>query len=191
VAEEKDAAQREVRTVDFLIPSAADRYAKYLERVEMKRASLQQVVLSAYQTEITLRMLQDNENIIRQRLSDIRTDLLPHWRTSITLAYNAYLQQGIAEFVVRLQRTEAELRRKTADQIEQTAHDVAGLMVTQVFDPVAMKYQQDKLIGALETLKTASVEARRLRDSAEAAMKQSLDQLGTAVAAVSSSLAAP
>jgi uncharacterized protein YaaN involved in tellurite resistance len=182
---EKAAAARHNRSVDFAALSAVERYAKYLERVEMKRTSLQQAVLSAYQAEVTIRMLQDNENIIRQKLSDIRTDLLPQWRTRVTIAYNAYLQQGIAVFVRGLERAEAELRLQTADQIERTAASVADLMTRQVFDPVAMKYHQDKLIGALETLKAASLEARRIRDAAEATTKRSLDELGQAVAIVS------
>jgi uncharacterized protein YaaN involved in tellurite resistance len=183
VAAELAAAQSETRSVDFVIVTAAERYAKYLERVEMKRTSLQQAVLAAYQSEITIRMLQDNENIIRQRLSDVRTDLLPQWRTRITLAYNAYVQQGIAQFVKGLQSAEAELRVKTGDQLVQTANSVAELMTRQVFDPAAMQYHQDRLIAALETLKLASTEARRLRDTAEDSMKRSIDELGAAVAA--------
>ena len=191
VAAEMAAAQSETRSVDFVVVTAAERYGKYLERVEMKRTSLQQAILAAYQSEIAIRMLQDNENIIRQRLSDVRTDLLPQWRTRITLAYNAYVQQGIAQFVKGLERAEAELRMKTGDQLVQTANSVAELMTRQVFDPVAMKYHQDRLIAALETLKLASTEARRLRDTAEDAMKRSIDELGAAVATTAASQAAP
>ncbi len=191
VAKEMAAAQSETRSVDFVIVTAAERYGKYLERVEMKRTSLQQAVLAAYQSEITIRMLQDNENIIRQRLSDVRIDLLPQWRTRITLAYNAYVQQGIAQFVKGLESAEAELRIKTGDQLVQTANSVAELMTRQVFDPAAMKYHQDRLIAALETLKLASTEARRLRDTAEDSMKRSIDELGAAVATTATSQASP
>jgi hypothetical protein len=57
------------------------------------------VILSAYQTSVAVRMMGDNELIIRQKLSDIRTELLPQWRTLIAIAYQAYQQQGIATFV--------------------------------------------------------------------------------------------
>ncbi len=183
VAEEQAAAAHEQRAIDVSLLPTAERYARYLERVEMKRTSLQRAILSAYQSSITLRMLEDNENIIRQKLGDIRTDLLPQWRLLITIAYNAYVQQGVTEFVQRLERTEAAIRTQTADQIAKTADSVADLMTRQVFDPVAMKYQQDKLIGALETLRAASIEARRIRDAAEETMKRSMDELGEALAA--------
>lgn len=185
VAEERAAAERENRSIDFVILTAAERYGKYVERVEMKRTSLQRVVLSAYQSEIAIRLVQDNENVIRQKLSDVRTDLLPQWRTRIALAYNAYVQQGMAAFVKGLERAEAELHVKTADQIAHSAESAADLLTTQVFDPAAMKYYQGKLISALETLKTASSEARRIREAADEAMQRSIDELGAAAAAIS------
>lgn len=184
VAAEKAAAARDNRSVDLLALSGAERYGKYLDRVEMKRTSLQKVTLAAYQSGITLRMLQDNENVIRQKLSDVRHDLLPQWRTLIGIAYNAYLQQGIAEFVNGLESAEAAVRTQTADQLTRTATAVAGMMTRQVFDPVSMKYQQDKLIEALETLKAATAEARKIREAAEDSIRKSLDDLGEAVAAV-------
>jgi uncharacterized protein YaaN involved in tellurite resistance len=184
--EEQAAAARQNRSVDFAAITSAERYAKYVERVEMKRASLQQLVLSAYQAEITLRMLQDNENVIRQKLSDIRTDLLPQWRARIAIAYNAYLQQGIAEFVKGLDRAESQLRMQTANQIEKAATSVADLLTRPAVDPAAIKYHQDKLIGALETLKAASIEARRIRAAAEATTQRSLDELGEHVATIAS-----
>ncbi len=185
VADEQAAATRENRPVDMTVVTAAERYAKYLERVEMKRTSLYRVALSAYQGSLTLRMLQDNENVVRQKLSDIRTDLLPQWRMLITIAYNAYLQQGVAEFVRRLERTETELRTQTADQVAQSATQVADLLTRQVFDPAAVRYQQAKLIGALETLKAASLEARRIRADAETTMRAAMDELNAAAAAYS------
>jgi uncharacterized protein YaaN involved in tellurite resistance len=180
-ADEQAASVRESRPADMAVITAAERYARFLERVEMKRTSLHRVLLSAYQSSLTLRMLEDNENLVRQKLSDIRTDLLPQWRMLITIAYNAYLQQGVAEFVRRLERTESDLRKQTADQVEQTATTVADMMTRRVFDPAAMKYQQDRLIGALETLKAASIEARQIRAEAEATMQRSMDELSEAV----------
>jgi uncharacterized protein YaaN involved in tellurite resistance len=186
VTQERAAAERENRAIDFSVVTAAERYGKYVERVEMKRASLEQVVLSAYQSGIAIRMLEDNENIIRQKLSDVRTDLLPQWRTRISLAYNAFLQQGLAAFVYGLERAEAELRARTADQLAASAQSIADLMTRPMIDPAAMKYHQDKLIGALETLKAASMEARRIRAIAEETMQQSIAELGEAVSSMAS-----
>lgn len=186
-ADERAAAARDNRAVDMTVVTAAERYAKYLERVEMKRTSLQRASLSAYQGSLTLRMLEDNENVIRQKLSDIRTDLLPQWRMLITIAYNAYVQQGVGGFVRSLERMEADLRRQTADQVEQAAATMADLVTRPVFDPAALKYQQDKLVGALETLRAASAEARQIRAAAEATLQRSMAELSEAAAG----LAAP
>jgi uncharacterized protein YaaN involved in tellurite resistance len=182
VVEESEAASRENRSLDYAIIAAADRYAKYIERLEGKAAALQQVILSAYQMSVTIHMMGDNENIIRQKLSDIRTELLPQWRTLIAIAYQAYQQQGIAQFVEQLSRSEAELRRQVGDQIEETATGVAGLMTRPIMDYEAMRYCNEKLITSLDILKTASIEAKKIRDSAEGEMQGLVKQLGDAVA---------
>jgi uncharacterized protein YaaN involved in tellurite resistance len=185
VAEEREAARRDNRSMDYVVIAAADRYAKYIERLEGKAAALQQVILSAYQTTIAIRMMGDNENIIRQKLSDIRTELLPQWRTLIAIGYQAYQQQGIAQFVQQLTSAESELREKVADQLEQTAQGVADLMTRPVFDVEAMQYCNDKLVNSLDILKTASIEAKKIRDAAEAEMQGIISQLGEAVASTS------
>jgi len=124
----------------------------------------------------------DNENIIRQKLSDIRTELLPQWRTLIAIAYQAYQQQGIARFVEQLTRSEAELRHQVADQLEGTAQGVAELMTRPLFDYEAMRYSNEKLVKSLDILKTASFEAKKIRDTAEKEMQVLINQLGEAVA---------
>jgi uncharacterized protein YaaN involved in tellurite resistance len=191
VAGEKEAAKRENRSVDYLIIASADRYAKYIERLEGKAASLQRVILSAYQTSITLRMMGDNENVIRQKLSDIRTELLPQWRTLIAIAYQAYQQQGIAQFVGDLATAESELRYKVADRLEQTAQSVADLMTQPIIDVAAMRYYNDKLVSSLDILKTASMEAKKIRDAAEAEMRGLIGQLGEEAASTSVRLKKP
>jgi len=178
VAEEKAAAASENRSIDFMIVTAAERYAKYIERLEMKKATLQQLILSAYQTSITIRMMRDNENVIRQKLSDVRTEVLPQWRTLITIAYNSYLQHGIAEFVGRMEDAETRLRIGVADRLEQTAFDIADMMTRPSFDPEAMIYYHEKLVSSLEILKTASIEAKKIRESAEAFTQTYIKKLG-------------
>jgi uncharacterized protein YaaN involved in tellurite resistance len=185
VDDEREAASRENRSLDYAIIAAADRYAKYIERLEGKAAALQQVILSTYQMSVTVHMMGDNENIIRQKLSDIRTELLPQWRMLIAIAYQAYQQQGISQFVEQLSRNEAELRRQVADQIEETATGVAGLMTRPIFDYEAMRYCNEKLVTSLDILKTASIEAKKIRDSAEVEMQGMVKQLGEAVAETS------
>jgi uncharacterized protein YaaN involved in tellurite resistance len=182
VVEEREAASRENRSLDYAIIASADRYAKYVERLEGKAAALQQVILSTYQMSVTVHMMGDNENIIRQKLSDIRTELLPQWRMLIAIAYQAYQQQGIAQFVEQLSRNEAELRMQVADQIEKTATGVAGLVTRPIFDYEAMRYCNEKLVKSLDILKTASIEAKKIRDSAEVEMQGLVKQLGEAVA---------
>jgi uncharacterized protein YaaN involved in tellurite resistance len=185
VVEEREAARRENRSIDYAIIASGERYFKYIERLEGKAAALQQVILSAYQTSVAVRMMGDNENIIRQKLSDLRTEMLPQWRTLIAIAYQAYQQQGIARFVQQLSRSEAELRRQVADQLEQTAEGVADLMTRPVFDYEAMRYSNEKLVKSLDILKTASIEAKKIRESVEAEMQGLVSQLGEAVAATS------
>ncbi len=185
VVDEQQAARRDNRSIDYAIVAAGDRYARYIQRLEGKAAGLHQVILSAYQTTITTRMMGDNEIIIRQKLSDIRTDLLPQWRTLIAIAYQAYQQEGIARFVQQLTRSEAELRHQVADQLETTAEGVADLMTRPLFDYEAMQYNNDKLVKSLDILKTASIEAKNIRDKAEEEMRALISQLGDAVAATS------
>ena len=46
----------------------------------------------------------------------------------------------------------------------------------------AMRYSNEKPVKSLDILKTASVEARHIRDKIEEEMQSSIDQLGLAVA---------
>jgi uncharacterized protein YaaN involved in tellurite resistance len=185
IAIEQENARLESRAVDYAVVAAGDRYARYIQRLEGKASGLQQVILSAYQTTITTRMLGDNEIVIRQKLSDIRTELLPQWRTLIAIAYQAYQQEGIARFVQDLGRTEAELRREVADRIEATAESVAAMMTRPSFDYEAMRYTNEKLVQSLNVLKKASVEASEIRLKAEEEMRGLISDLGDAAAAAS------
>lgn len=185
VAQESAAADREHRAADFLLISAAERYARYLERLEMKAASLEQLILSAYQTTVTLRMMQDNESIIRQKLSDIHMEVLPQWRHLITIAYQAYLQHGTAKFVQQIAESERDLRMRVADRIEGAAVEIATLKSRQTFDLEAMAYYNDKLIHSLEILKTASIEAKKSRDVAEESINRLIEDLTTRLTSTS------
>jgi hypothetical protein len=74
---------------------------------------------------------------------------------------------------------------KVADQLEMATNGVADIVTRQTFDPEAMIYYHDKLVKSLETLKTASIEARKIRSAAEAFTEEHIAKLGEAVAATS------
>jgi uncharacterized protein YaaN involved in tellurite resistance len=181
---EKEAAQSEGRSMDYLTVASADRYGKYVERLETKATALQKLIISAYQMNVTIRMMGDNENIIRQKLSDIRNELLPQWRTMIAIAYQAYQQQGISQFVADLTRAETDMQHAMGRQLERTAEGVAALMTQPVIDVNAMKDYNEKLVSSLDKLKTASVEARKIRDAAEGEMQKLIHQLGEATSSI-------
>ncbi len=180
---EKEAAQAEHRSVDMLVLAAADRHGKYLERLEEKGFSLTRLIYSAYQMNVTIRMMGNNENIIRQKLSDIRTDLLPQWRVLIAIAYQACQQQGIAQIVERLSIEETNLRRQAGDQMEEAAKRMAALMKSSGIDIDAMRYYSERLTKSLDILKTASFEAGKIRDTAETEIQKLISDMDHAVAA--------
>lgn len=178
-AQEQEAANRENRAVNFLITIAAERYASYIEKLEAKRTSLTKLLASAYHVNFAIAQMSKGENEIRQKLYDIRNDLLPMWRTNIALAYQAYVQHGIASFIENLQRAEDEIRYLTADQIEQAAKGIYKLK-TQPFNVAALKYFNEKLISSMEIMKEASRIAKENRDKAEAEAQQLIKDLGDA-----------
>ncbi len=181
--EANQAAQREHRSTDFLVVATADQHGKYIERLKEKAFSLTRLMYSAYQMNITLRMMGENENIIRQKLSDIRTDLLPQWRALIAVAYQACQQQGIAQIVEKLGAEEARLRRQAGDQVENAARAMAVVMKSSGIDVNGMKYYGDKLLNSLEILKAASVEASKIRDTAESEIQRLISDMDQAVSA--------
>lgn len=73
----------------------------------------------------------------------------------------------------------AETGGKSVDQIEDE------LISRPVFDVEAMRYYNEKLVSSLDILKTASIEARKIRDTAETEMRVLISQLGEAAAEVS------
>jgi len=178
---EAAAAARDNRAIDFTIMIARDRYATYIERLEAKGTSLTKMLVSAYQAHHAIDLMARNENDIRQKLSDIRTDLLPGWRMNIALAYQAYAQHGITRFVRELEDAEAEIRILAADQIEHAARGMYELR-TRPFNFAAVKYFNDKLISALEIMKETSIVAKQERDKAEALSKILIQELGETVA---------
>ncbi len=180
---EREAARIENRAMDMLIPAAADRHGKYLDRLQEKAFSLTRLMHSAYQMNVTLRMLGDNENAIRQKLSDVRTDLLPQWRALIAVAYQAYQQQGIAQIVERLSLEEAGLRRQGGDQMEETAKRMASMMRNSGIDVEALRYYGEKLTRSLDILRTASFEATKIRNTAETEIHKLMSDMEQAVAA--------
>lgn len=183
MAGEKEAAQAEHRSMDMLILAAADQHGKYIERLEEKALSLTRLIYSAYQMNVTIRMMGNNENIIRQKLSDIRTDLLPQWRALIAIAYQACQQQGITQIIESLSVEEANLRRQAGDQMEHTAKHMATMMRNSGIDVDAMRYYSDKLTKSLDILKTASFEASKIRDTAETEIHKLISEMDQAVAA--------
>ncbi len=178
---EKEAAQVGGRSMDYLTLAAADRHGQYIERLETRATALQKLFLSAYQMHVAIRMMGSNENIIRQKLSDIRNELLPQWRTMIAIAYQAYQQQGIAQFVEKLGIEESALRRKSGDQLEETAKRMAVMMKSSDIDVEAMRYYSEKLTASLDILKTASNEARKIRGTAETEIRKLIRDMDQAV----------
>jgi len=55
-------------------------------------------------------------------------------------------------------------------------------MTRPLFDYEAMRYSNEKLVKSLDILKTASFEAKKIRDTAEKEMQVLINQLGEAVA---------
>ncbi len=180
--EEVALARKEERTPDQLIVQKAADYKSYIERVEMAEAALQQALVSAFQTGIAIRMMMDNENVIRQELYDIEVNILPEWRKLIALAWTAYQQHGIAGMVGKLEDAESELRRKVADQLGQAADEIAAMKKRQIFDEEAMAEFNQKLVTALETLHEASIEAKKIREAAEESGNALMADLSEAVA---------
>lgn len=182
VAQEKAAAAQENRSVDFVTMITAERYARYIERLEMKATSLEALILSAYQSTVSIRMMQDNEVAIQQKLSNIRTEVLPQWRLLISLAYQAYQQRGIAAFVHRINTAQNRLQEQVGDQLPQLAGEIAWLKTQETVDLQTMAAYNEKLIRSLEILKTASLEAKKSRDLAEASVNQLIKDLSDGVA---------
>jgi uncharacterized protein YaaN involved in tellurite resistance len=185
VIEERVAAKHENRPINFEIVRAADRYARYIERLEEKKASLYNLYESVTHVLASITMLQDNENTIRQKLSDIRLDLLPQWRTFISLAWQGYQQRGIAGVVQSINSANDTLRSKVGDQLEKTALEIRQVKIQQTTSPDAMMYYHEKLVSSLEILRAASIEAKQNRDRAEETAMEYITKLGDAVAKTS------
>lgn len=184
VNREKQTAQAEGRAMDYLMVASADRYAKYVERLESKHTGLYKAQTTAYAIHRASLMMGDNESVIRQKLHDLNTEMLPQWRTMIAVAYQAYQQAGIAQFIRRLNEEEGRLWDVMGRQIDLTARQIAELMTGEVIDVNALRRYHQRLTNALDTLKTASVESKKIRGRAEEEMQKLMSEVSEAATAV-------
>lgn len=140
----------------------------FITRFERRISALQLVSIAAYQSGPSIRIVQENDLGMKERIILVRDTVLPYWRRQLALAAKIYELQGAAAIQKKITETSTAIITGTADMLHDASVDVATIMDSDVLDINALEQANDKLISTLQEvaqIHEKGKEARKLISS--------------------------
>jgi len=132
-----------------LIQKTSD-LGNFITRFERRIAALQLVTVAAYQSGPSIRVVQENDLGMKERIILVRDTVLPYWRRQLALAAKIYELQGAAAIQKKITETSTAIITGTAEMLHDASVDVATIMESDVLDINALEQANDKLIQTLQ-----------------------------------------
>ena len=171
-------AQASGRTEDA---QAAQDLAAKCDRLEKKISDLQLTRTIALQTAPQIRLVQNSETVMIEKIQTTIVNTIPLWKGQMVLALGI---QNSTE-AVKAQRAVTdmtnELLRKNADMLHQTTVDIARETERGVVDIETLKHTNEQLIKTFDEVVQVQQEGRAKRQQAEAEMQRIEDELRAAI----------
>ncbi|MFZ1891018.1 MAG: toxic anion resistance protein, partial [Formosimonas sp.] len=125
---------------------------------------------SAMQTLPSIRLIQHNNQLLLEKLNNVRELTIPAWKRQFMLLIASQEQEKIVALVNDVDKTTNELLKNNAELLQQNTLETAKISQRGVIDLATLEQVQQSLITTIEGVKTIYTEGAAHRQEAERKM---------------------
>ena len=125
---------------------------------------------SAMQTLPSIRLIQHNNQLLLEKLNNVRELTIPAWKRQFMLLIASQEQEKIVALVNDVDKTTNELLKNNAELLQQNTLETAKISQRGVIDLATLEHVQQSLITTIEGVKTIYTEGAAHRQEAERKM---------------------
>ena len=152
-----------------------------VSRFEKKVHDLKISKTIAIQTAPQIRIIQNNDKILFDRIQSAIYNTIPLWKNQMVLALGLGRQKEALEMQQAVSNTTNELLKRNAAMLKQNSHDTAVENERSIVDIETVKQVNEDLISTIEDTLRIQQEGRQKRQAAEAELVQIEDRLREAL----------
>ena len=152
-----------------------------VSRFEKKVHDLKISKTIAIQTAPQIRIIQNNDKILVDRIQSAIYNTIPLWKNQMVLALGLGRQKEALEMQQAVSYTTNELLKRNAAMLKQNSHDTAVENERAIVDIETVKQVNEDLISTIEDTLRIQQEGRQKRQAAEAELVQIEDRLREAL----------
>lgn len=152
-----------------------------VSRFEKKVHDLKISKTIAIQTAPQIRIIQDNDKILVDRIQSAIYNTIPLWKNQMILALGLSRQQEALKMQQAVSETTNDLLKRNAAMLKQNSHDTAVENERAIVDIETVKQVNDDLIATIEDTLRIQSEGRQKRQAAEQELLQIEDRLKDAL----------
>ena len=146
---------------------AAQDYADMITRFEKKIYDLELSRTVCLQTAPEIRMVQNSDTIMSEKIRSTIVNVIPMWKTQMVLALNNYHTQKAIEAQHAVTEATNEMLKKNADALHQSTVETAKARERGIVDIETLQHTNEQLITALDEIKQIQEDGRVARAEAE------------------------
>ncbi len=152
-----------------------------VSRFEKKVHDLKISKTIAIQTAPQIRIIQNNDKILVDRIQSAIYNTIPLWKNQMVLPLGLGRQKEALEMQQAVSNTTNELLKRNAAMLKQNSHDTAVENERSIVDIETVKQVNEDLISTIEDTLRIQQEGRQKRQAAEAELVQIEDRLREAL----------
>lgn len=152
-----------------------------VSRFEKKVHDLKISKTIAIQTAPQIRIIQNNDKILVDRIQSAIYNTIPLWKNQMVLDLGLGRQKEALEMQQAVSNTTNELLKRNAAMLKQNSHDTAVENERSIVDIETVKQVNEDLISTIEDTLRIQQEGRQKRQAAEAELVQIEDRLREAL----------
>lgn len=152
-------------------------FESMVDRFEKKVHDLKITKTVAIQTAPQLRLIQNNDKILVERVQSAIYNAIPLWKNQIVIALGLTRQQKVLEMQRAISDTTNELLKRNAEMLKINTIETARENDRSIVDIDTVKKVNDDLISTIEETMKIQQEGRSKRAAAEQELQQIEDRL--------------
>ncbi len=146
---------------------AAQDYADMITRFEKKIYDLELSRTVCLQTAPEIRMVQNSDTIMSEKIRSTIVNVIPMWKTQMVLALNNYHTQKAIEAQHAVTEATNEMLKKNADALHQSTVDTAKASERGIVDIETLQHTNQELITAIDEIIQIQEDGKVARAEAE------------------------
>ena len=146
---------------------AAQDYADMITRFEKKIYDLELSRTVCLQTAPEIRMVQNSDQIMSEKIHSTIINVIPMWKTQMVLALNNYHTQEAVKAQQAVTEATNEMLKKNAEALHQSTVDTAKASERGIVDIETLQNTNQQLISALDEIQQIQEDGKIARAEAE------------------------